>query len=326
MGFLKDLGRIFNNGLDGYVDIKITERQLPHLERWALKKQRWTELKMGMLEKEVGSLLGLPMRIEIQREDGDDSWDKVWVYCWEYPGGGAVYFKKKILVGFRYYGDGLHVEKGRPFQKVSPTDAKAYYNRGGAYLKKDEYDRAISEFTKAIEMNPWYAEAYKGRGSAYLSEEMYYLAIPEFTKALEVNPKDAEAYKDRGIAYLWEDEYYLAIADCTKAIELNPKDAETYYFRGVAHAFVGLGKAISFKSVCKAGKEDYDLAIADYTKTLEIDPWRGAYVYYNRARVYCDRGEYDKAWEDVHKAQSLGHQVDPEFLKRLREASEKTKN
>jgi hypothetical protein len=33
-----------------------------------------------------------------------------------------------------------------------------------------------------------------------------------------------------------------------------------------------------------------------------------------------ENGEYDKAWEDVNKAQSLGYHVSPEFLKDLREA------
>ena len=38
----------------------------------------------------------------------------------------------------------------------------------------------------------------------------------------------------------------------------------------------------------------------------------------NRGNAYVAKGEYDKAREDVHKAQSLGFQLDPEFLKPLR--------
>ncbi|MGB9722223.1 MAG: tetratricopeptide repeat protein [bacterium] len=33
-------------------------------------------------------------------------------------------------------------------------DAEAYYNRGLAYCINGEYDRAIQDFTKAIELNP----------------------------------------------------------------------------------------------------------------------------------------------------------------------------
>ena len=43
--------------------------------------------------------------------------------------------------------------------------------------------------------------------------------------------------------------------------------------------------------------------------------------YCNRGVAYYHKREYDKAWEDVHKAQSLGYQVNSGFLKAIREAS-----
>jgi len=46
-------------------------------------------------------------------------------------------------------------------------DAGAYYNRGLAYYHKGDYDRAISDCNKALEINPRYAEAYMNRGAAY---------------------------------------------------------------------------------------------------------------------------------------------------------------
>ena len=44
-------------------------------------------------------------------------------------------------------------------------------------------------------------------------------------------------------------------------------------------------------------------------------------AYTNRAVAYYYKGKYTKAWEDIYKAQSLGIQIHPEFLKDLREAS-----
>jgi len=60
--------------------------------------------------------------------------------------------------------------------------------------------------------------------------------------------------------------------------------------------------------------------ISDYTKAIEIDP-KYAAAYYNRRNVYYCKGEYDKAWEDIHQAEKLGHKISPGFLKNLREAS-----
>src|SRR5437879_3312186 len=49
----------------------------------------------------------------------------------------------------------------------NPRNAIAYNNRGIAYRIKDEDDRAIADYTKAIEIDPKYADAYYNRGNIY---------------------------------------------------------------------------------------------------------------------------------------------------------------
>ena len=58
----------------------------------------------------------------------------------------------------------------------------------------------------------------------------------------------------------------------------------------------------------------------DFTKAIKIDP-KDVSAYVNLGIVYCRKGDYEKAWEDVHRAEDLGHQVQPAFLRDLREAS-----
>ena len=43
-----------------------------------------------------------------------------------------------------------------------------YNNRGNAYSKKGDYNRAISNYTEAIVLNPNYAIAYYNRGRMWL--------------------------------------------------------------------------------------------------------------------------------------------------------------
>jgi len=68
----------------------------------------------------------------------------------------------------------------------------------------------------------------------------------------------------------------------------------------------------------------YDRAISEFNKVLEKNP-RDARAYYERGLVYYNKGEYDKAWQDVHKAQSLGYHVPPEFIRLLSEVSQKNR-
>jgi len=103
--------------------------------------------------------------------------------------------------------------------------ARAYYNRGHAYAEQKKYDLALSDYNKAIELDPKYVKAYNGRGNAYSDQKKYDLAIADYTQAIELDPKDVKAYNNRGRVYVFQKKYDLAIADFSKVIELDPKFA-----------------------------------------------------------------------------------------------------
>ena len=76
--------------------------------------------------------------------------------------------------------------------------ADAYNNRGVAYGGKGDYDRAIADFDKAIQLKPDYADAYDNRGVAYGSKGDYDRAIADYDKAIQLKPDYADAYYNRG--------------------------------------------------------------------------------------------------------------------------------
>ena len=114
--------------------------------------------------------------------------------------------------------------------------AAIYNERGVTYSESEQYQKAISYFAKAIELNPNLAMAYYNRGTTYYDLGQYPKAISDFTRAIELNPEFALAYSNRGVAYAKLGEYQKAIDDCSKAIEIDPKLANAYNNRGVAYA------------------------------------------------------------------------------------------
>ena len=64
-----------------------------------------------------------------------------------------------------------------------PETSVDYYNRGKAYASKGQYDQAISDFNKAIEIDPGFATAYNNRGIAYFYKREYDKAWEDVRKA-----------------------------------------------------------------------------------------------------------------------------------------------
>jgi tetratricopeptide (TPR) repeat protein len=89
-------------------------------------------------------------------------------------------------------------------------------------------------------MNPQHSKAYNSRGNCYLQNEQYDVAITDHNKAIELDPQDSYAYYNRGLDYYRKGEYLLAINDYNNAVHLNPSLAQAYY--GKVSIFVILGR------------------------------------------------------------------------------------
>jgi len=68
--------------------------------------------------------------------------------------------------------------------------AMAYFNRGLVYANKEDMDRAISDWDKAIELDPDFSAVYYNRGIAYANRGETQNAIADFKKVLELCSAD----------------------------------------------------------------------------------------------------------------------------------------
>ena len=53
--------------------------------------------------------------------------------------------------------------------EATPANAYLHYNRGNAYVRCIEFQHAIEDYTRAIQLDPNLAEAYYNRGLARLA-------------------------------------------------------------------------------------------------------------------------------------------------------------
>ena len=164
--------------------------------------------------------------------------------------------------------------------------------KGVDYASQGKFTEAKSEFEKALKVAPSFGPAQRA------------LSIIEDVTDQKIASQSAVNYF-KGIAHAIKGQHDQAIPYYNKAIKINPRFANAYFSRGVAYA---------------QGKGQYDEAISDYSKAIEINP-DFAKAIALRGYAYYSKGEYDKAWVDVHKVQSLGYPLPPGFLRALSEVS-----
>ena len=131
--------------------------------------------------------------------------------------------------------------------------ASDYYNRAHSKYDLKDYDGAIADYTKAIELDPNDASVYYNRANSKKYLKDYDGAIADYTKAIELDPNYASAYNNRG--HLKNDlkDYYGAIADYTKAIKLDPNYSKAYHNRGISKAYLNQNYCEDFKNSCDLG-------------------------------------------------------------------------
>ena len=64
------------------------------------------------------------------------------------------------------------------------------------------YDEALTDFTRAIELDPDYKLAIANRGLTYRLMERYDEALTDFTRAIELDPDYKWAIASRGETYI----------------------------------------------------------------------------------------------------------------------------
>jgi tetratricopeptide (TPR) repeat protein len=122
--------------------------------------------------------------------------------------------------------------------QIKPYNEGLYYNRGRTYYSLSKLRECIADCTTELEMNPLQINliysTYIVRGMAYAIDN-YEKAISDFTKAIELNHNSDEAYLHRGLCHFDKKDNVRAIQDFQTAFELNRSSAPA--LTGLAYCY-----------------------------------------------------------------------------------------
>lgn len=202
---------------------------------------------------------------------------------------------------------------------LNPGTADAYRKRGFERLSVRDYQGAIEDYTRALELDPNSAIACNDRGVAFFSLGAQPAAIEDYTKALQLDPNQAAYYFNRAFARFNLKDYRGAIEDYSQVIRLSPEYTDAYFHRADAYRLLGEYQSAvdDYTQVLQVNSEDpvsynnrglarYELgnrqlAIEDYTQALRINP-DDAVAYFNRGVVHLANKEPRTAIEDFNSA------------------------
>jgi len=177
---------------------------------------------------------------------------------------------------------------------------QAFQNRAIAYEFLGEYEKALSDYNRAIEINPLNFDFYVNRGVIKGKTGNFEEAIADFNYVITNEPENSSAYSNRGLANDNIGNLEQALSDYNMSISLDPGAYTAYYNRALVNFRLG-------------NKQE---AINDLTTVLKIEPDNVAALYM-RGTYYIDLDLKDLACIDFSVAANLNNEYAKMMLQKF---------
>jgi tetratricopeptide (TPR) repeat protein len=117
-----------------------------------------------------------------------------------------------------------------------------------------QYQRAIEDYDRAIQLKPDYADAYNNRGNAYSDLKQHQRAIEDYDRAIQTQSRLCHCLLAIvGLPTSDLQQYQRATEDFDRAIQLKHDYADAYYNRGNTYRNL----------------QQYQRAIEDYDRAIQ---------------------------------------------------------
>jgi tetratricopeptide (TPR) repeat protein len=209
------------------------------------------------------------------------------------------------------------------------NDPNLFAYRGYTFYLEKNFVNAITDFSKAIDLNQNDPRYYLSRGDAYYANRDLSNAILDYSKTIDLNPIDPRGYFARGNAYYMNKDFIKSLIDLSKGLKIYPYNTDAYFLKGLMKSELGdrrgaisdydsiivhhvdtithsynLATVYNNKAYCLVDLEDYKTALPLVTKALSLNDslW---YIWDTRGELYYKIGKYQESISDMTKAISL---------------------
>lgn len=159
---------------------------------------------------------------------------------------------------------------------------------GDSYAKKNEYDKAIEKYKKAIARNDKNALTFSKLGKVYNAIGDRRTAFDKFAKAVELNRKDYESYYEIGIIFN----------------ELGKKSDAKIMLDNALRIKPDYTPASELLAVVLCAQNKYDEAISVYKDAIRYEP-DNYQLYYSMGIVRTELRDFNEAKDCYEKAIEL---------------------
>lgn len=191
----------------------------------------------------------------------------------------------------------------------SPTkndEAAKYYNDGYAEFHKENYEDAIKNYKKAIQLDSSYTDAIDNCALSYRKLNKLDSAEYYYKLSLEKLPTNELAMSNLGLVYMFKNDFKTAKSTFRKLLKNNPNNGDGLY----SLSEVYLRENIN------------DSAIIYSTKAYEVwkdnNPEFSADALYYTGLAYLHKGDKKKAMDYFVRANKLGKNISPEIQNELK--------
>jgi tetratricopeptide (TPR) repeat protein len=181
---------------------------------------------------------------------------------------------------------------------LDPTYARPLNNRGVVHKRKGELDLAMKDFDSAINLDPTYVDPFINRAELFEKQRDLAAALKDFDEAIRLQPDAKDVWNERCWARAISNDLEGALADCNEAVRREPNVAAYLDSRGFVYLRSG----------------QWDLAIADFDTAVKLDP-KLASALYGRGLAKSKKGDAAGSKSDIGAAEAIKRDVDAEYAR-----------